>query len=133
MIRYQLQCARGHAFEGWFDSSADYDAQCESGLLACPDCGSAKVEKAIMAPAVKRAAKTEKLAAAIRQEIAENCDDVGTDFAEEARAMFYGEKDARGIYGQATVEQAKAMAEEGIPAMPLPPVLNPKRAKRALN
>ena len=133
MIRYQLQCARGHGFEGWFGGSADYDEQRAKGLLGCPECGSAEVEKAIMAPSVKRSDKTGAIAAAIRNEIAENCDDVGENFTEEARAMFYGEKPSRGIYGKATRQDAKAMAEEGIPALPLPPALNPKRAKPKLN
>ena len=133
MIKYQLQCDNGHGFEGWFGSSSDYDAQTASGLLVCPECGSAAVEKAIMAPAVKRADKAAAIASAIRQEIAENCDDVGDAFPDEARAMFYGEKPARGIYGKATPQQAKDMLDDGIPALPLPPALDPKRAKSKLN
>lgn len=138
MICYQLQCGQGHGFEGWFGSSGDFDDQKESGLLRCPECGSAQVEKAIMAPSVKRADKAasvphEKIAEAIRNEIAKKCDDVGENFASEARAMYYGEKPDRGIYGQATVEDAKAMIEEGIPALPLPDVFSPKRARKKLN
>ena len=133
MIRYQLRCARGHAFEGWFNNSADYDAQQADGLLTCPECGEADVGKAVMAPSVRRADKREAIAAAIRSEIADNCQDVGENFATEARAMFYGEKPARGIYGQATVKEAKAMADEGIPALPIPPALDPKRAAKKLN
>ncbi|MGB3456247.1 MAG: DUF1178 family protein [Litorimonas sp.] len=136
MIKYDLRCGLGHAFEGWFGSSSDYDDQAEAGLLCCPQCGTPEVEKAIMAPAVrspKRSAKRAAIAAAIRQEISERCEDVGDTFADEARAMHYGEKPSRGIYGKATVREAKAMAEEGIPALPLPPALDPKRAKDKLN
>ena len=136
MIKYDLVCAEGHGFEGWFSSSADYDEQSRTGLLSCPQCGHAKVEKAIMAPAVrssKVADKSAAIAEAIRNEIAQTCDDVGTDFAREARAMHEGDKPARGIYGKATPKEAKRMFEDGIPAVPLPPALDPKRAKRKLN
>ena len=133
MIRYALTCDKDHSFEGWFGASSDYEDQKASGLLVCPQCGSDQVDKAIMAPAVRRADSQAQLAEAIRNEIAETCDDVGTDFTDEARAMFYGEKPGRGIYGQATAKQAKEMLEDGIPALPLPPALDPKRAKKKLN
>lgn len=133
MIKYDLRCAKGHSFEGWFGAIADYDDQAETGLLVCPECGSKEIEKAIMAPAVRSSNKTAAIAEAIRNEIATNCDDVGDDFTSEARAMFYGEKPSRGIYGKATPQQAKDMIEEGIPALPLPDVLDPKRAKKKLN
>ena len=54
MIRYNLVCARAHEFESWFANSAAYDKQAKRGLVACPVCGSAKVEKAIMAPRLAR-------------------------------------------------------------------------------
>lgn len=133
MIKYSLICQGGHSFEGWFGSSADYDNQSAAGLLVCPDCGTDEVEKAIMAPAVRRADKSAAIAAAIRSEIAKNCEDVGDSFADEARAMHTGEKPPRGIYGKATPQQAKAMADDGIPALPLPAILDPKRAKEKLN
>ncbi len=52
MIRYALNCDQGHDFESWFANSAAYDKQAKRGLVACPVCGSAKVEKAIMAPKI---------------------------------------------------------------------------------
>lgn len=133
MIKYSLQCDHGHSFEGWFSSSSDYDDQAASGLLCCPQCGTDKVEKAIMTPAVRSSDKQAAIAEAIRNEIAQNCDDVGDSFADEARAMYYGEKPQRGIYGKATPKEAKDMLEEGIPALPLPAALDPKRAKNKLN
>lgn len=138
MIKYTLRCDRDHGFEGWFGSSADYDEQARTGLLVCPECGSKQVEKAIMAPAVRRSdksatIKSAEMVAAIRTEIAKNCDDVGDRFADEARAMHVGEKPSRGIYGKATPKQAKEMVEEGIPAVPLPDMFDPKRAKGKLN
>ena len=86
-----------------------------------------------MAPSVRSSDKQAAIAEAIRTEIANNCDDVGESFAEEARAMYYGEKPNRGIYGKASPKDAKALIEEGIPALPLPPALDPKRAKDKLN
>jgi hypothetical protein len=133
MIKYDLRCDDDHGFEGWFSSMADYDDQQASGLLVCPMCGSKKIEKAIMAPAVRSSDKRAAIADAIRNEIAETCDDVGDNFTDEARAMFYGEKPARGIYGKATPKQAKSMQDEGIPALPLPDVLDPRKAKKNLN
>ncbi len=136
MIKYDLVCAEGHGFEGWFSSSSDYDEQSATGLLTCPQCGNAHIEKAIMSPAVRSSRSSDKHAAiaeAIRNEIASNCDDVGTDFAKEARAMHDGQTPARGIYGKATPKEAKQMFEDGIPAVPLPPALDPNRAKRKLN
>jgi len=72
------------------------------------------------------------VAATIRHEIATNCDDVGDKFADEARAIHYGEKPERGIYGRASQLEAKALREEGIAAHPLPDALAPK-AKKKLN
>ena len=145
MIRYHLICASDHEFEGWFSSSADYDDQAASGLLSCPICASKKVEKAIMAPAVKTARKTaaqkEKqaamamnaVAAKIRQEIDKNCENVGSDFAEEVRAIHYGEKPERGIYGSATPRETAELNEEGIAVHPLPDILVPDADKTKLN
>jgi len=144
MICYNLICAKDHEFEGWFSSSADYDAQAKSKLLCCPVCGASKVEKAIMAPAVKTARKSEAraenvgkamtaMAAKIRNEIGKNCENVGTNFAEEARAIHYGEKPERGIYGSATPPETEALKDEGIEAHPLPDAFVPDSDKTKLN
>jgi len=145
MICYNLVCASAHEFEGWFSSSKDYDEQALSGLLSCPVCGTKSVEKAIMAPAVKTARKTEArketqakvaitaVAAKIREEIGKNCENVGTDFAEEARAIHYGEKPERGIYGSTTPAESAELKEEGIAAHPLPDILIPATDKPKLN
>ena len=58
MIRYSLACTRGHEFESWFASSSAYDKQAKRGLVACPVCGSTKVDKTIMAPRLARSEKT---------------------------------------------------------------------------
>ena len=135
MIRYSLQCDSGHEFEGWFSAGSDFEKQIESGFLTCPTCGSAAVSKMLMAPSVSTARKRDELTtlamdAARREAIAKlkeavaavkaNSEDVGAKFPEEARKIHYGEADARGIIGQATPTEAKALIDEGIEIAALP-------------
>jgi len=119
MIKYDLICRVGHEFEGWFSSSSDYDVQRKKRLVQCPECGSAKVEKAIMAPAVAtgrvKDAVLSEIASKIRAEISENCEDVGDNFA-----------------GSVSPKQAKDLVEEGVAIAPLPDLLTP-RPKKKLN
>ena len=149
MIRYALHCERGHQFEAWFGSSADYDRTAAAGENACPRCGSTAVEKSPMAPAVggtKRSAPVagqgatapgEKVTLAapdprqaafrqalkeFRKKLTEGADYVGDRFAEEARKIHYDEVEPHGIYGEATPEEASGLAEEGIAFQPLPPL-----------
>jgi hypothetical protein len=131
MMRYALLCEHDHDFEGWFGSSGDYDDQQGRGLLACPVCGSKAVRKAMMAPAVLGSrpagppAEVREMmmqaAQAVRQHVEDNFDYVGEHFADEARAMHKGETDERGIYGEASGGEIKALAEEGVPVAALPP------------
>jgi len=139
MIHYDLRCDKGDEFDAWFGSIADFDSQAESGLIECPHCGSKHVEKAPMAPAVStsRAKETRKeravamaMAAKVREHIKDNFDYVGDKFADEARKMHTGESDERAIWGEATPEEARELAEEGIPAAPLPPELAPAAARK---
>lgn len=134
MIRFSLICDHEHEFEGWFRSSDDFDRQKKRGLIDCPECGSHKVQKALMAPAVSSSKKQEKMALAMSTEqrrimgemkalsekLRENAEDVGSKFAEEARKIHFGETEARGIYGEATPDEARSLAEDGVPFMPLP-------------
>lgn len=133
MMKYQLRCDAEHQFEGWFRSSADYDAQAEAGLLSCPVCGTDAVQKAIMAPAIAKsgAGRAERLseirksvteaAARARAYVEKNFDYVGDKFPEEARRIHYGETDQRRIYGEATGEEVKELVQEGVEIAPLPP------------
>jgi hypothetical protein len=131
MILYNLICDHAHEFEGWFRDSAAFDDQAASGALSCPACGSAKIEKAVMAPAISgakksslTAAETTKLrqfATGLRKYVEKNADYVGADFPEEARKIHYGESEERHIYGEATLEEAKELLEEGVDVAPLPP------------
>lgn len=134
MIKYELRCAQEHGFEAWFRNSADYDKQAERRLVECPVCGSHEVEKAIMAPAIKRSDKGrspdperlfEAVAAKARAHIRENFDYVGDKFADEARKIADGDAADRPIWGEAKPEEAKALIEEGAPVAPLPPAFAP--------
>ena len=135
MIKYALICDRSHDFEGWFSSIADYDAQAAEGGLACPVCGSADVEKALMAPNIatgrrRDAAADERLrqfrkdlnaaARRARDHVHATAEPVGRDFPEEARRIHYGEAEDRPIYGEATAKEAEALAEEGIAVAAVP-------------
>jgi hypothetical protein len=138
VIRYALVCDHDHAFEAWFSSSAAFEKQEAAGLLECPSCGSAGVRKQIMAPTVRDSkdrpsspeAVSEKMAAEVRRHIAETHDYVGERFADEARAMYYGEADHRPVWGEVTPETARALLEEGVPAMPLPKPFAPEKPRR---
>lgn len=146
MIHYRLRCANGHPFESWFASSAAFDRQAKRGFVACPHCGSAKVERAIMAPNVsgtrKSRAATPVPAAAphgeplplmstqetelraklksLRDELTGKADNVGRKFPDEARRMHYGEIGHRPIYGEASLDEARALHDEGVEFFPLP-------------
>lgn len=135
MIKYALQCDQAHEFEGWFGSSADYDDQAARGLVECPVCGSHGVTKQIMAPAVagtkaQRSAPSpdpkmrEMMMTAmgeVRRHVEENFDYVGDAFAKEARAIHEGKSEERGIYGEASPTEVKALVEDGVRVAPLPP------------
>ena len=134
MISYSLRCHKGHEFDGWFRDSAAFDQQSERGQLNCPSCNSARVEKAIMAPAVNGTKKTARskagdakqmrqFATGLRKYIQEHAEYVGPNFAEEARKIHYGETNDRHIYGEATHKEAQELVEEGVDVAPLPPDL----------
>ena len=139
MIVFDLCCGEGHRFEGWFGSSDDFAAQQARGLVVCPQCGSAQVDKAPMAPAVpkkgnqhevtKRAVAGGKLPpeaaealdklAKLQAEALKSSTWVGEQFADRSRAMYYGERDAEAIHGRATPDEARSLVEEGITVAPL--------------
>jgi hypothetical protein len=128
MIRYDLKCQSGHGFDSWFRTSDEYDRLEARGLVTCPDCGSSKVEKALMAPGVARGPEDlstprdprEEALKRLRAEIEANSDYVGLSFAAEARKMHAGEIPTRVIHGEARPDDARALLEEGVPVLPLP-------------
>lgn len=156
MIRYTLVCERKHEFESWFPNSAAFDRQQKRGLIACPACGSVKVDKALMTPRLGRSGKRAKVEEAaptaeappaatpaadtpspvammspqeremraklkeLRDHLVANAEHVGRKFPDEARKMHYGEVEHRSIYGEASAQEAKDLADEGIEFHPLP-------------
>jgi len=158
MINYPLKWEHGHEFEGWFRSSGDYDEQAARHGIECPDCGSFDVSKGVMAPNVartdERGSATEQSLpmsgpaphpgpmpsreqmktyfAAVRKHVEENFENVGEKFPEEARKIHYGEADERGIYGEASPEEARELIEEGVEVAPLPG-LKKKRSRARAN
>ena len=143
MIRYDLVCEHAHEFDGWFDSNDAYEDQHKKGYVSCPVCGSVEIAKQLMAPGIPakknklkaEPEKTQNLLASsqtpevkefiktvrkMRKEIEKSADNVGDNFAEEARKIHYKEAPARGIFGQATIGEAKELIEEGVEVMPLP-------------
>jgi len=129
MIRYTLNCNNGHQFDSWFSDSASFEKLREKGHLECAICSSKKVEKSLMAPVVtpkkketllSKQSALEKEIKALKQKIMATATDVGENFSAEARAMHYGEKEEKPIVGKTTVDEAKELAEEGIPFTPLP-------------
>ena len=130
MIVFDLRCRdSGDVFEAWFQSTADYERQKAKGLVQCPVCQSASVEKAPMAPRVpaKSAAKDSPLAqlAALQATMLKDSEWVGDRIAEEARSIHLGETEARAVHGKATPAEAKSLIDEGIPVAPLPLPLVP--------
>ena len=134
MIRYTLQCDGGHEFEAWFASGAAYEEQAKRGQVSCPICGTHKVTKGVMAPNIaagpaadqgpaQEAPAQEDTAALvrkIREHVEKTADNVGDKFAEEARKIHHEEAEPRGIYGSATADEAKELADEGVDFHPLP-------------
>ena len=132
MIRYTLKCTKGHSFESWFRDSQAFDTLSKARQISCSVCGSTKVEKTIMAPSVSASTgedaaplstpqnPAEAALAQMRQHLRENSDYVGKEFADEARRIHIGEAEARGIWGEATPDDAKALKDEGIPVAPIP-------------
>ena len=134
MIIFDLKCVdQGHVFEAWFGSNQDYEAQRARGLVSCPVCGSAEVDKAPMAPRVGSGGPSPDSVKAMMAEMAsaqkrmlETSEHVGDRFPDEARAIHLGDSEARAIHGRASPADADALRKEGIPIAPLPfPVPDP--------
>jgi hypothetical protein len=133
-----LQCAHKHVFEGWFSSEADFQDQQGKGLVECPVCGNATIVKMLSAPRLNFGSEREAIQSsqevaspvvsaqslqaawtAVARLVVANTDDVGHQFAEEARKIHYGEAKERGIRGKASRAETESLIEEGIAVMPL--------------
>ena len=139
MIHYDLICKHGHKFDGWFSTSAAYDEQRKSNDILCPSCGTADVDKQLMMPSIPRKGDRKKSGRQmvsgagdpqmkvlidklreLRQHVERHADYVGDRFADEARRIHYKEAEERGIYGEASPNDARALIDEGIEVQPLP-------------
>jgi hypothetical protein len=135
MIAYDLQCANGHAFEGWFEDSQAYEDQKKKGLIACPACNDSQVARipstfAIKSSPILKGASIQdknlkKIGKKVIDFVEKNFDDVGCDFAKEALKIHYGVEEPRNIRGISTKEEEKMLKKEGIEffkiPMPAPP------------
>ena len=136
MILFDLQCDKNHKFECWFASSIKYEEQLKDKMIICPYCNSTKIQKSLMAPNIntkstsKNSKKNNKKKLAqdnlenqikkFRKYIEKNIENVGKNFAEEARKIYYGETKSRPIRGESTEKEAQELAEEGIQFSKLP-------------
>ncbi len=149
-----LQCGQGHTFEGWFGSLPDFEDQCTRQLVQCPFCGNAQITKKLSAPRLNfgatrfepatPAAETSPSQASLvesatsntaawvemARHVIANTDDVGNQFAQEARRIHYGEAEVRAIRGTSSADEVLALLDEGVPVLP---VVLPEAFKRPLH
>jgi len=125
---YNLRCNDDHRFEGWFSSEDDFVSQSAQRQIACPLCGNSSITKLPSAPRLNLSGAQAPVAAAVdrqqeqwlnmARELIANTEDVGTQFAEEARRMHYNEVAQRNIRGVTTADERDALGEEGIDVLP---------------
>ena len=136
MILFDLKCENGHKFEAWFPSSSDYENQLKKKMIECPYCNSKKIKKSLMAPNLNFKSRLKKNSINKKKDLShinlekqikkfksfveKNTENVGKNFAEEARKIYYGEKKARPIRGESSEKESQDLAEEGIPFSRLP-------------
>lgn len=149
MIRFSLRCDNGHEFDSWFKDGAAHARMVEAGLVDCPACGDTRITKALMAPAIPKKGRKPRPPAApppaatpepeaprlaagpmpaqivallqrMRSEVEKSCENLGKDFAREARRIHEGDAEPRGIYGEATEAETEALREDGIEVARLP-------------
>ncbi|MBI3525895.1 MAG: DUF1178 family protein [Betaproteobacteria bacterium] len=120
MIVLNLTCGNKHGFEGWFASNEEYLRQSSRQLVSCPYCADMAISKLPTAPHVRKAGPVATGFIAAVSEMARNCEDVGENFPEMARKIHYQEIPGRDIFGVASIEEVKALLDEGVSLIPLP-------------
>lgn len=124
MIAFDLECSKGHRFEGWFNNLHSFEQQSAKELISCPICNETRVKRVLSPVAVKSSDQPSidyhRLAKEIVDYIHRNFEDVGTHFAKEALKMHYGVTDKRNIRGSATDQEEKMLKEEKIEFFKLP-------------
>ena len=133
MIVFDLICANGHTFEGWFDDSGAFEKQKKKGLIACPVCEDTHIEKKLSTFAIKGTSSEQNYPLPSPQHLAElskqlteyvdkNFDDVGCNFTKEALKMHYGVSEHRNIKGVSTEAEEKILKDEGVEFIKIPVV-----------
>lgn len=133
MISFDLECANGHRFEGIFKDYESFSTQMERQFVSCPLCESSEVKRLYTGCSIQPKSSTEphpaggrpnifEMMRMIEQYVKENFENVGREFPDVARAIYYGIEEARNIYGESSMEEMKELLEEGIRVLPLPPV-----------
>jgi hypothetical protein len=130
MIVFDLACARGHIFEGWFDSNESFEEQNMGGLVRCPVCDDSDIRKVLSPIAVRKSQSVaptgqetidyQRLAKEVVAYIKTNSEDVGAQFAAEALKIHYGVAEKRSIRGSATADEEKTLKDEGIDFVKVP-------------
>ena len=131
MIKYNLICKCGKTFESWFLGSAEYDSLKKKKFINCIYCNSDSVQKSVMSPNLtsksnknlkntKLEKNIKKKLLNIRKYIEKNCKNVGDNFPQEARSIYYDKKTSKGIYGRATPEETAELLDEGIDVATIP-------------
>ena len=130
MIAFDLECSRGHVFEGWFDSLDSFEEQNRNGLVRCPFCEDTNIRKVMSPVAVKKSRPDkqtvpesidyQRLAREVIDYIQTNFEDVGPTFSAEALKMHYGVTEKRNIRGSATAQEEKVLKDEGIEFFKVP-------------
>ena len=131
MIAFDLMCANGHTFEGWFDNLESFERQDSENMIICPLCESTEIKK-ILSPVALRTSSSSsqninnlpidyhKLAVEMVNYIQNEFEDMGPEFTKEALKIHYGAAEARNIRGTATKDEEKILTEEGVPFVKFP-------------
>jgi len=131
MIAFDLQCSRGHMFEGWFDNLKSFEDQNAKNMISCPHCNDTVIKKILSPVAVKSSSEPDtekginridyrKLAKELLDYIHKEFDDLGTDFAKEALKIHYGVEKERNIRGTATKAEEDLLKQEGVQFFKIP-------------
>ena len=147
---YNLQCQFGHTFEGWFRSNEEFVSQSDKGILSCPVCDDNVVSRLPSAAHIQAQKSSVSLETStpgigdrkkqlesevskklleVAKHILQNAEDVGDQFAKEARKIHKKETDERSIYGTVTLEESKELKEEGIEIISIPVGVVKKKPK----
>ena len=131
MISFDLECNNGHRFEGIFKDYQSYNDQLNNKMINCPICESADVKRLFISCSIQKKSSEKTLInkenpnifdllRTVEKYVKENFENVGKDFADTVRSIYYGIEEERNIYGESTIEEIKELKEEGIEVLPLP-------------